>query len=57
MPSCISSPSISECVWCVVVGNKSGLYGYMKMLIEKGKESNDSNVKLMNEEDETIADE
>ena len=25
-------------------GNKSGLYGHMKMLIEKGKEANDSNV-------------
>ena len=37
--------------------NKSGLYGHMKMLIEKGKESNDSNVQLMNEEGETIADE
>ena len=34
--------------------NKSGLYGHMKMLIEKGKETN---VKLMNEEGETIADE
>ena len=38
-------------------GNKSGLYGHMKMLIEKGKEANDSNVQLMNEEGETIADE
>ena len=38
-------------------GSKSGLYGHMKMLIEKGKEANDSNVQLMNEEDETIADE
>ena len=38
-------------------GNKSGLYGQMKMLIEKGKEANDSNVQLMNEEGETIADE
>ena len=27
------------------------------MLIEKGKETNDSTVKLMNEEDETIANE
>ena len=35
-------------------GNKRGLYGHMKMLIEKGKE-NDSNVKLMNEKGETIA--
>ena len=34
-------------------GNKSGLYGHMKMLIEKGKEANDSNV----QEGETIADE
>ena len=38
-------------------GNKSGLYGHMKMLIEKGKEANDSNVQLMNEEGEAIADE
>ena len=38
-------------------GGKSGLYGHMKMLIEKGKEANDSNVQLMNEEGETIADE
>ena len=38
-------------------GNKSGLYGHMKMLIEKGNEANDSNVQLMNEEGETIADE
>ena len=38
-------------------GNKSGLYGHMRMLIEKGKEANDSNVQLMNEEGETIADE
>ena len=37
--------------------NKSGLYGHMKMLIEKGKETNNSNVKLRNEEGETIADE
>ena len=29
----------------------------MKMLIEKGKEANDSNVQLMNEEGETKADE
>ena len=36
-------------------GNKSGLYGHMKMLIEKGKEADDSNVQLMNEEGETIA--
>ena len=27
-------------------GNKSGLYGHMKMLIEKGKEANYSNVSL-----------
>ena len=38
-------------------GNKSGLYGHMKMLIEKGKEANDSNIQIMNEEGETIADE
>ena len=38
-------------------GNKSRLYGHMKMLIEKGKEADDSNVQLMNEEGETIADE
>ena len=31
-------------------GNISGLYGHMKMLIVKGKETNDSNIKLMNEE-------
>ena len=37
-------------------GNKSGLYGHMKMLIEKGKEANDINVQLMNEEGETMAD-
>ena len=37
--------------------NKSGLFVPMKMLIEKGKEANDSNVQLMNEEGETIADE
>ena len=37
--------------------NKSGLYGHMKMLIDKGKETNDRNVKLINEEGETIADE
>ena len=30
-------------------GNKSGLYVHIKMLIEKGKEANDSNVQLMNE--------
>ena len=29
----------------------------MKMLIEKGREANDSNVQLMNEKGETIADE
>ena len=38
-------------------GNNSGLYGHMKMLIEKGKEANDSNVQLMNEEGGTITDE
>ena len=38
-------------------GNKSGLYGHMKMLIEKGKEADDSNVQLMDVEGETIADE
>ena len=38
-------------------GNKSGLYGHMKMLIEKEKGANDSNVQLMNEVGETIADE
>ena len=37
-------------------GNKSGLYGHMEMRIETGKEANDSNVQLMNEEDETIDD-
>ena len=30
-------------------GNKNGLYGHMRMLIEKGKEANDSNVQLINE--------
>ena len=38
-------------------GNKSGWYGHMNMLIEKGKEANDSKVQLMNEEGERIADE
>ena len=38
-------------------GNKSCLYGHMKMLIEKGNETNDSNVKVMNEDGEAIADE
>ena len=41
-------------------GNKSGLYGYMKIrkkMKEKGKEANDSKIQLMNEEGETIADE
>ena len=38
-------------------GNKSGLYGHMKMLIEKEKETNNSNVKLINEEGATIANE
>ena len=28
-------------------GNKSGLYAHMKILIEKGKETNDSKLKLM----------
>ena len=31
-------------------GNKSGLYDHVKMLIRKGKENNDSKVKLVNED-------
>ena len=40
-----------------VVGNKSGLYAHMKMLIEKGKEKNDSKLKLIDDDGETIDDE
>ena len=36
---------------------KSGLYVHMKMLIEKGKETNDSKLKLINDDGETIDDE
>ena len=36
-------------------GNKSRLYEHMKMLIEKRKETNDSNVQLINEDGKTIA--
>ena len=36
-------------------GNKSGLYGHMKMLIDKGNETLYSNVKLINEDGETLA--
>ena len=38
-------------------GNKSGLYAHMKMLIEKGKEKNDSKLKLIDDDGETIEDE
>ena len=38
-------------------GNKSGLYDHLKMLIRKGKENNDSKVKLVNEDGETVEDE
>ena len=38
-------------------GNKSGLYVYMKMLIEKGKEKYDSKLKLIGEYRQTIYDE
>ena len=31
-------------------GNKSGLYAHMKMLMEKGKEKNDSKLKLIDDE-------
>ena len=57
------SNALTNCVLSFVLkeickgGNKSGLYGHMKMLIEKGKEADDSDVQLMNEEGETIADE
>ena len=37
-------------------GNKSGLYEHLKMLIRKGKENNDSKVKLVNEDGETVDD-
>ena len=37
--------------------NKSGLYAHMKMLIEKGKEMNDSKLKLIDDDGETIDDE
>ena len=39
------------------VGNKSGLYAHLKMLIEKGKEKNDSKLKLIDDDGETIDDE
>ena len=38
-------------------GNKSGLYVHMKILIEKGKEKNDSKLKLKDEDGESIDDE
>ena len=38
-------------------GNKNGLYGHMKMLLKNGNEANDSNVQIINEWGETIADE
>ena len=38
-------------------GNKSGLYAHMKMLIEKGKEKNESKLKLIDDDSETIDDE
>ena len=37
-------------------GNTSGLYAHMKMLIEKGKEKNDSKLKLIDDDGETIDD-
>ena len=38
-------------------GHKSGLYAHMKMLIQKGKEKNDSKLKLIDDDGETIDDE
>ena len=38
-------------------GNKSALYAHMKMLIEKGKEKNDTKLKLIDDDGETIDDE
>ena len=38
-------------------GNTSGLYDHLKMLIRKGKENNDSKIKLVNEDGETVDDE
>ena len=38
-------------------GNKSGLYAHIKMLIEKGKETNDRKLKLIDDDGETIDDE
>ena len=38
-------------------GNKSGLYAHMKMLIEKGKEKNDSKLELIDDDGETVDDE
>ena len=38
-------------------GNKSGLYAHMKMLREEGKEKNDSKLKLIDDNGETIDDE
>ena len=38
-------------------GNRSGLYAHMKMLIEKGKGKNDSKLKLIDDDGETIDDE
>ena len=37
-------------------GNKSGLYAHMKMLIEKGKEKNDSKLELIDDDGETVND-
>ena len=34
--------------------NKSGLYAHMQMLIEKGKETNDTKLKLIDDDGETI---
>ena len=38
-------------------GNKSGLYAHKKMLMEKGKEKNDSKLKLIDDDGETVDDE
>ena len=37
--------------------NKNGLYDHLRMLIRKGKENNDSKVKLVNADGETVDDE
>ena len=47
----VMEKNICKCV------NKSGLHAHMKMLIEKGKQTNDSEVKLIDDDGETIDDE